>query len=131
MPDNPIDKTLSAWMESQGRNVFREIAVPEASERVTQQAGRLLRRESDTGQFTVLDNRLMTKWNAYGKAIVEALPPFGRTRWNLTRTVYKGANPPAKQPVAPSPPVNVSKGLPELTSYDATSFTDIMDDTPF
>lgn len=131
MPDNPIDKTLSAWMESQGRNVFREIAVPEASERVTQQAGRLLRRESDTGQFTVLDNRLMTKWNAYGKAIVEALPPFGRTRWNLTRTVYKGANPPAKQPVAPSPPANVPKGLPELTTYDATSFTDIMDDTPF
>ncbi len=89
VPDNPIDKTLAVWLESQGRNVFKEIAVPEASERLIQQAGRLIRRESDTGTVIMLDNRLMTKWNAYGKLLVEALPPFRRKRIDLTKTVYK------------------------------------------
>ena len=85
MPDNPIDKTLADWMKSQGRNVFSEIAVPEAGERLIQQAGRLLRREEDQGQITILDNRLVSKWKVYGQSLVESLPPFRRTRWNLNQ----------------------------------------------
>ena len=128
MPDNPIDKTLASWMESQGRSVFREIAVPEASERVIQQAGRLLRREEDTGQFTMLDNRLMTKWGAYGRVVVESLPPFFRKRWDLTTTVYKDTSyiPPVQ--LAPKK----TNGLPEIANYDAKTFEDIdFDDAPW
>ena len=132
MPDNPIDKTLSAWMESQGRSVFREIAVPEASERVIQQSGRLLRNEDDSGQFTVLDSRLKSKWTAYGRAIVESLPPFARTTWDLTKVVYKdpAAAMPGQTKPAPSAVANKNKGLPEITEYDAHSLADL-DDSPF
>ena len=130
MPDNPIDKTLAAWMESQGRNVFREVAIPEAGERLIQQAGRLLRREDDTGQFTMLDNRLMTKWNAYGKLLVESLPPFARTKWNLTKTTYKAEG---HTPSVTTPPVTPTKsvGLPEITNYDSTTFGDLSEDAPW
>ncbi len=121
MPDNPIDKTLTAWMESQGRNVFKEIAVPEASERLIQQAGRLLRTEEDTGQFTLLDNRIVSKWNTYGKLLVEALPPLRRARIDLKNKVYKSSSP--KVAVAPAPVVKApAKGLPELNDYDSTTW---------
>lgn len=119
VPDNPIDKTLTAWLESQGRNVFREIAVPEAAERLIQQSGRLLRREDDTGTIIMLDNRLITKWNAYGKLLVEALPPFRRQRLDLTKTKYANSAPVAASlPKVPVPPVNSheSTKIPEL--YD-------------
>lgn len=132
MPDNPIDKTLSAWMESQGRSVFREIAVPEASERVIQASGRLLRNEDDSGRFTVLDSRLKTKWTAYGRAIVESLPTFARTTWDLTKDVYRD---PASTPLVQSKPaplavVGEKKGLPEISEYDATTFS-LDEDAPW
>lgn len=134
MPDNPIDKTLSAWMESQGRSVFREIAVPEASERVIQQSGRLLRNEDDSGQFTVLDSRLKSKWTAYGRAIVEALPPFARTTWDLTKDVYKDPTTPAVGGQNKPAPAAVAKGkggLPELAEYDVNMFSNLGDDAPW
>ena len=53
-----------------------EIAVPDASLRLIQACGRLLRTESDSGTVTVLDRRLVTQ--RYGKAILNALPPFRR-----------------------------------------------------
>lgn len=132
MPDNPIDKTLAVWMESQGRSVFREIAVPEASERVIQQAGRLLRREDDTGQFTMLDNRLMTKWGAYGRVIVESLPPFARRKWNLAATVYKDTSitTPVQTTPAPSAVLKGNRGLPEIADYDVNTLGDL-DDSPW
>lgn len=132
MPDNPIDKTLSAWMESQGRSVFREIAVPEASERVIQASGRLLRKEEDSGRFTVLDSRLKTKWTAYGRAIVESLPPFARTTWDLTKETYREPSTmlPVQTKPAPSAVTGVKKGLPEIAEYDATTFVDL-DDSPW
>jgi hypothetical protein len=129
MPDNPIDKTLSLWMESQGRSVFREIAVPEASERVIQASGRLLRNEDDSGRFTVLDSRLKTKWSAYGRAIVESLPAFARTTWDLTKDVYKD---PTSAPIGQNKPAPLAvtsdkKGLPDIAEYDVTTFIDLED----
>lgn len=108
-------------MESQGRNVFKEIAVPEASERLIQQAGRLLRTEEDTGQFTLLDNRIVSKWNTYGKLLVEALPPLRRARIDLKNKVYKSSSP--KVSVTPTPVAKApTKGLPELNDYDSTTW---------
>lgn len=76
MPDNPIDKTLSDWVSDQGGNPFMEITVPEASIKLIQAVGRLIRTETDTGRITILDNRLTTAH--YGKKMLAALPPFKR-----------------------------------------------------
>lgn len=53
-----------------------EIAVPDASLRLIQACGRFLRTESDSGAVTVRGHRLVTQ--RYGKAILNALPPFRR-----------------------------------------------------
>lgn len=76
MPDNPIDKTLSDWISDQGGNPFMEITVPEASIKLIQAVGRLIRTESDMGRITILDSRLTTA--SYGKKMLAALPPFKR-----------------------------------------------------
>jgi ATP-dependent DNA helicase DinG len=121
VPDNPIDKTLTAWLESQGRRVFSEIAVPEAAERLIQQAGRLIRREDDHGRITILDNRLVTKWKAYGESLVKALPPFSRKKLDLTKTYYKKGTPaPAKQAAYVARPIpGRPTGLPEMVEHEA------------
>jgi Rad3-related DNA helicase len=53
-----------------------EISVPDASLKLVQACGRLLRTEEDRGTITFLDRRLVTQ--RYGKAILNALPPFRR-----------------------------------------------------
>ena len=74
VPDDPVDASLTEWLESQGRNAFMEIAVPDASIRLVQACGRLIRKETDTGRITLLDKRIMTKF--YGKKLLSALPPY-------------------------------------------------------
>ena len=64
------------WIEARGGNPFMEIAVPDASLRLIQACGRLLRTEADRGTITLLDRRVVTQ--RYGKAILNALPPFRR-----------------------------------------------------
>ncbi len=76
VPDDPVDAALSEWLESQGRNPFMEISVPDAALRLVQACGRLLRTETDEGRVTLLDRRLLTK--RYGQAILDSLPPFNR-----------------------------------------------------
>jgi ATP-dependent DNA helicase DinG len=76
VPDSPLESALGEWIESQGRNPFMEIAVPDAALRLVQACGRLLRTETDTGRVTICDRRLVTR--RYGKALLEALPPFRR-----------------------------------------------------
>lgn len=74
VPNNPVDASLNEWIESQGRNAFMEIAVPDASIKLVQACGRLIRKETDKGKITLLDNRVVTKF--YGKQILNALPPY-------------------------------------------------------
>ena len=76
VPDNPLESALSEWVESQGRNAFMDVTVPDASLRLVQACGRLLRTELDSGQVTICDRRLLTR--RYGKALLDALPPFRR-----------------------------------------------------
>lgn len=130
VPDNPIDKTLTAWLESQGRNVFSEIAVPEAAERLIQQAGRLLRREDDHGRITILDNRLVNKWGVYGKKLVEALPPFKRKKVDLSKIKYVAPVGVVKPKVTPQfVPKGQKVGLPEITDYDGATWE--VEEAPF
>lgn len=76
VPDDPVEASLSEWIESRGGNPFMEITVPDACVRLIQASGRLLRTENDSGQVTILDNRLLSR--RYGQSILNSLPPFAR-----------------------------------------------------
>ncbi|MBB3167762.1 ATP-dependent DNA helicase DinG [Simiduia aestuariiviva] len=76
VPDDPVEASLSEWIEARGGNPFMEITVPDAALKLVQACGRLLRTEADSGAITLLDNRLLTR--RYGKAILNSLPPFRR-----------------------------------------------------
>ena len=74
VPTSPIEKTTQSYLESLNRNSFMEISLPDASLRLIQACGRLIRTETDTGKITIFDNRLVTKF--YGKHLIKALPNF-------------------------------------------------------
>lgn len=76
VPGQPVEKALDEWIREQGRDPFMEVAVPDASVKLIQACGRLLRAESDQGRITILDNRLTTR--RYGRALLDALPPYRR-----------------------------------------------------
>lgn len=76
VPDDPVEASLAEWIEARGGNPFMEITVPDAALKLVQACGRLLRNESDKGQITILDRRLVTQ--RYGKAILNSLPAFAR-----------------------------------------------------
>ena len=44
-PDDPVDATLAEWIEETGGNAFMQISVPDASIRLVQACGRLIRTE--------------------------------------------------------------------------------------
>ena len=73
-PDDPVEQATAEWVESQGRNPFFELAVPDAATRLVQACGRLVRHEEDRGRITLLDRRIVTK--GYGKALLDSLPPY-------------------------------------------------------
>ena len=50
--------------------------MPEASLKLVQAVGRLIRTESYYGRVTILDNRVKTQ--RYGKQLLACLPPFKR-----------------------------------------------------
>jgi ATP-dependent DNA helicase DinG len=76
VPNDPIEMTLSDWIEQQGMNPFMTLAVPDAAFRLVQASGRLLRNESDSGRITLFDERLVNR--RYGSAILDSLPPYRR-----------------------------------------------------
>ena len=74
VPDDPVGAAFSEWIEHSGGNSFMEFSVPEASLRLVQASGRLIRTEDDVGRITLLDRRIVTRH--YGRAILESLPRF-------------------------------------------------------
>lgn len=74
VPDDPVGAALAEWIEARGGNPFMEISVPDASVKLIQACGRLLRKETDGGRISLLDRRIVSK--RYGKAILNSLPPF-------------------------------------------------------
>lgn len=65
----PVER---ARQEALGKRAFRELVVPEATLKLKQGFGRLIRRGTDRGVVAILDPRLWTE--RYGRRIVEALP---------------------------------------------------------
>ncbi len=76
VPNDPLEQSISEWLETQGRNPFMEVTVPDASLRLIQACGRLIRTEQDRGQITILDKRLLTR--RYGAMLLQSLPPYRR-----------------------------------------------------
>lgn len=74
VPNDPISKSFSEWLESNGRNSFNEISLPAASRKLAQYSGRLIRTETDIGEIYCLDNRLSS--SRYGADLIKALPPY-------------------------------------------------------
>ena len=74
VPDDPVDQAVAEWLENQGRNPFMEMSLPDASLRLVQACGRLIRNESDHGRITLLDRRILTR--RYGESLLAALPPY-------------------------------------------------------
>lgn len=76
VPTSPVEEAHAEYIEQRGGNAFMQITVPEASKKLVQSVGRLLRKEQDSGRVVIFDRRLVTK--RYGKALLDSLPPFKR-----------------------------------------------------
>lgn len=76
VPTSPVEEAHAEYIESKGGNPFLQIAVPEASKKLVQSVGRLLRKEHDSGRVVLLDRRILTR--RYGKSLLDSLPPFKR-----------------------------------------------------
>lgn len=76
VPNDPVGKTRAAWIEQKGGKAFLEISVPEASIKLIQAVGRLIRTEDDYGRVTILDHRLTR--TGFGQKMLAALPALRR-----------------------------------------------------
>ncbi|WP_299014807.1 ATP-dependent DNA helicase DinG [uncultured Photobacterium sp.] len=76
VPTSPVEEAHAEYIESRGGNPFLQISVPEASKKLIQSAGRLLRKEQDSGRVVLLDRRVINR--RYGKSLLDSLPPFKR-----------------------------------------------------
>lgn len=70
----PIDEAEGEWIKNRGGNPFFEQSLPEASAKLIQQVGRLIRSTDCTGEVLIFDRRLSSK--KYGAQLLDSLPPF-------------------------------------------------------
>lgn len=71
-PTEPILKARTRKIESDGGSGFFNLALPEATMKLKQGYGRLIRNKSDKGIVLILDSRVITK--NYGQFMIHALP---------------------------------------------------------
>lgn len=74
VPSNPLEKTTHDFLQSVNQNAFYQVSLPDASLKLIQACGRLIRSEQDTGKITLFDRRIITK--NYGKQLLAALPNY-------------------------------------------------------
>jgi ATP-dependent DNA helicase DinG len=75
-PGDPLVEARCRRLKAQGRSDFADYALPEAAVALKQGAGRLIRRETDTGLLVICDTRLTGM--SYGRRLLAALPPMRR-----------------------------------------------------
>ncbi|GHG64504.1 ATP-dependent DNA helicase DinG [Alishewanella longhuensis] len=76
VPTSPLEEALTEAISARGGNAFLQLSIPTTAKKLVQSCGRLLRQEQDQGRIVILDRRLISK--TYGKAMLDALPPFRR-----------------------------------------------------
>lgn len=73
VPTNPIDRARSNYLEKQNRgSSFVQLTVPQASIKLKQGIGRLIRNEEDRGVVLILDKRILSK--GYGNMMLNSIP---------------------------------------------------------
>ena len=77
-PDDPLVQARANAHVAAGENAFKRLHLPQAAIALKQGAGRLIRSETDRGILVVCDVRLAQM--AYGKKLMDALPPMRRLR---------------------------------------------------
>ena len=70
----PVTKAREAILRKQGRDPFLENVVFSAVTKYKQGFGRLIRHEGDKGVFCVLDGRILSKKDSYGKYFLSSMP---------------------------------------------------------
>lgn len=73
VPTEPILQARMEALQREGKDPFRYFSVPQASLRLKQGFGRLIRSNTDRGVIAILDKRILTK--TYGKRFLKDLPP--------------------------------------------------------
>ncbi len=76
-PDSPPQRAREERIQAESGNAFAMHSLPQATLRLKQGFGRLLRTQTDRGVVAILDERLWTKH--YGKKLLAALPDCPRT----------------------------------------------------
>jgi ATP-dependent DNA helicase DinG len=79
VPSDP----LSVLRKRNDPKYWEHQVMPATLRKLLQQVGRLLRRDTDVGRVTILDNRLLTE--GYGRRLCLALPPFSKKLLHPTR----------------------------------------------
>lgn len=74
VPTDPIAQSHAQLLEQKGLNPFLLLTLPQASRKLIQCCGRLMRKETDSGTIAILDSRLMTR--RYGRQLINALPNY-------------------------------------------------------
>lgn len=70
----PIAASESEFLEAQGLHPFALIMLPDASRRLVQCVGRLMRSHDCYGRVVIYDSRVQTK--SYGRQLLSCLPPM-------------------------------------------------------
>ena len=73
VPTEPILQARMEALQREGRDPFSHYSVPQASLRLKQGFGRLIRSKTDTGVIAVLDKRIRSR--SYGRRFLKDLPP--------------------------------------------------------
>jgi Rad3-related DNA helicase len=76
-PDDPVHEARVKLMKEANEDWFNSYVLPQATLRLKQGLGRLIRTKDDRGVMAILDARLHTKY--YGSRVLAALPPARRT----------------------------------------------------
>jgi len=72
MPDEPIYKARISKLEEEGKSGFFYLSLPDATMKLKQGYGRLMRHTTDRGIVLILDSRIVKK--GYGQIMLQALP---------------------------------------------------------
>ena len=72
MPDEPIFKARSQALEKEGKSSFFFLSLPDATLKLKQGFGRLMRHTRDRGIVLILDSRVVSK--QYGALMLSSLP---------------------------------------------------------
>ena len=76
VPSEPVTAAQCEAIAARGADPFAEYMVPQASLRLNQGFGRLIRSASDRGVVVLTDPRVVAK--RYGLVLLDALPPARR-----------------------------------------------------